>query len=78
MAAANKTTKTVKVDPNWGQMFLLGEQLIKDADFDGKAFVLEMYQFGARCYESLNIPLVDVDASLDFQIARLKDGWKLL
>ena len=53
MAAANKTTKTVKVDPNWGQMFRLGEQLIKDADFSGKAFVLEMYQFGARCYGTL-------------------------
>ena len=42
--------KTVKIEPNWAEMFSFGEQLIKDADFDGKNFVLEMFQFGARCY----------------------------
>jgi len=49
------TKQLPKIDatPHWPGMFRLGEQLIREADFNGKAFVLEMYQFGARCYDEI-------------------------
>ena len=43
--------KSVNVEPNWTNMFLAAEAQLKAQDFDGQAFVLEMFQFGMRCYE---------------------------
>ena len=51
--ADQKLPDHVDITPHWAGLFRFGEQLIKDADFDGKAFVLEMYQFGARCYDAI-------------------------
>ena len=43
--------KSVNVEPNWMNMFWAAEAQLKAQDFDGQAFVLEMFQFGMRCYE---------------------------
>jgi hypothetical protein len=43
--------KSVNVEPNWMNMFRTAEAQLKAQDFDGQAFVLEMFQFGMRCYE---------------------------
>ena len=43
--------KSVNVEPNWTNMFKAAEAQLKAQDFDGQAFVLEMFQFGMRCYE---------------------------
>ena len=43
--------KSVNVERNWTNMFLAAEAQLKAQDFDGQAFVLEMFQFGMRCYE---------------------------
>ena len=43
--------KSVNVEPNWTNMFLAAEAQLKAQDFDGQAFVLEMFQFGMRCYD---------------------------
>ena len=43
--------KSVNVEPSWMNMFRAAEAQLKAQDFDGQAFVLEMFQFGMRCYE---------------------------
>jgi hypothetical protein len=43
---------TVDVAPDWEKMFMLAVTLIKPAKFDGKLFVLEMLEYGARCYKA--------------------------
>ena len=45
--------RTIDITPHWPGMFRVGEQLIKEADFNGKEFVLEIYQFGSRCYDEI-------------------------
>ena len=43
--------KTINVEPNWTILFKASEAQLKAQAFDGQAFVLEMFQFGMRCYE---------------------------
>lgn len=43
--------RTVNIEPNWSNMFRAAEAQLQSQDFDGQAFVLEMFQFGMRCYE---------------------------
>ena len=44
----------IDITPYWPKLFQSGEAFLQAADFDGKGFVLEMYQFGARCYDELH------------------------
>jgi hypothetical protein len=48
-----KLPEYVDVTPNWIQLFKYAEGLLKASDMEGKAFVLEMFQYGMRCYEAI-------------------------
>ena len=43
--------KTINIEPNWANLFKAAEAQLKAQDFDAHAFVLEMFQFGMRCYQ---------------------------
>lgn len=45
---------SVKLEPHWPVMFEAAEAQLRAQDFDGRDFVVEMLQFGMRCYIELN------------------------
>jgi len=47
------TMDTVNIEPDWTVLFLAAETQLKAQTFKGQAFVLEMFQFGMRCYEEI-------------------------
>lgn len=50
---SEQTPDTLDITPHWPGLFRFGEQLIKEAEFNGKELVLEMYRFGSRCYNEI-------------------------
>ena len=50
-----KYLRTIRNEPPWPTMFKYAEQIVRTnvAKDQGREFVLEMLEFGGRCYENL-------------------------
>ena len=70
--------KSVNVEPNWTNMFRTAEAQLKAQDFDGQAFVLEMFQFGMRCYERQSQVTTWAVGEVKETNKRIKEGLKEL